>query len=270
MSDSKVAEKPKPAVKSTVKTASDKELTTTEEPVNPRVPRGWRRVWLLCVLGFMLSTGLPWSCGASPVVWTVQWFAMPGMGDKLLGIHAVLPLLALVVVASRETVPRVWPRMSVAMMSFASFVSLAIVCFSNALPARPEGAAARMMAMALPRPITKFPGILGYITRAWVTIPLAILVGWVLGSKGSVRAPLGMRLTLGLWTVALTAMWMPLGGQWGHFLALLAAGSVLFLAPFVEDASPVLDAKQQRKLLAVSALWYLPLAVLGLYLRFHR
>ena len=226
-------------------------------------------MWLLCALFFMFCTGMPWSCGASPVVWTVQWFVMPGLSDKLLGVHAVLPLLALVVVASRETVPRVWPRMAVAMISFASFVSLSVVLFSNKLPARAE-TTVQTMAMALPRPITKFHGVLGYTVRAWVTIPLALAVGWALASKGTDRAPLGTRLTLALWCCSLTALWMPLGGQWGHFIALLAAGSVLFITPFVEDEPSMLKPAQKLKLLAVSALWFIPLAVLGLYLRFNR
>jgi hypothetical protein len=157
--------------------------------------------------------------------------------------------------------------MSVAMVSIASLFSLAIVCFSNLLPARPE-TATRVMAYALPRPITKFSFVLGYTVRAWVTIPIAILAGWALSTKGADRAPLATRLTVALWCFALTALWMPLGGQWGHFIALLAAGSTVMLAPWVEDSPSVLSGKQQLKLTLLCALWSIPLAVVSLVTRF--
>jgi hypothetical protein len=237
--------------------------TTPSSAATPAIPRGTRRAWLLSALAFLASTALPWSCRGSPIQWTAHWASVPTPGDRALALHAVIPLLMLVAIASRETAPRVWPRMSVATLGFFGMASLAVVSFGDTLPARPQQSP-QAFYRDIPRVILAYEGWTRHALRALLFVPPALSAGWALAGRGTDRAPLANRLLLGFVCVGLTLAWGPARTAFGWWVSLAGALSVLLLAPFVPDEPAALEAPARRRLALASGLWFVALAALAL------
>jgi|LNFM01.1.fsa_nt_gb hypothetical protein len=241
----------------------EKSTPEPERARTPAVPTGMRRNWLLTVFAFLVSTGLPWSCKASPIQWIASWASFPDLGDRALAMHATVPLLVLVAVASRETAPRVWARMSVASIAFFSMASLAVVAFGDALPTRPQMPGMPVY-QDIPRVIRAYEGWARHVLRALLFVPPALVAGWALAKRGTDRAPLANRLMLGFLCAGLTLAWAPRRSEWGYWVGLVTSALVLALASRVDDQPQSLEPDKRNKVTAASVLWFVGLAALAL------
>jgi hypothetical protein len=257
--------------------SSSSERTATVETssaAKPAVPEGARKYFLLAAFAFLASTGLPWARRASPIQWIASWVAHSDWSDRALALHMALPLLMLVAVASRETAPRVWSRMSVASMAFFSMTSFAIVSFGNSLPPRPHEAD-MIIYQDIPRVIRAYAGWASYALRALLFAPAALVAGWALAAKSTSiapedgtssadRAPLANRILLALTAAGTTLVWAPRRGAWGYWVGLAASFALLVLAPLVEDKPAALDATKRKQASLALALWFVAFAALAL------
>lgn len=247
---------------------SDRSLAKTESAQTdgertPAIPTGTRRYWLFSVFALLVSAALPWSCKASPIQWIASWASFSDIGDRALAMHAIVPLLVLVAVASRETAPRVWARMSVASIAFFSMASMAVVAFGDTLPARPQFPGMPLY-QDIPRVIRAYEGWARHVLRALLFVPPALVSGWALAAKGTDRAPLANRLMLGFLCAGLTLAWAPRRSEWGYWVGLVASFLVLSLASRVEDEPPSLEADKRNKVTIASVLWFVAFAALAL------
>lgn len=267
-SKTKTKTQPAPNESAAPTTEASRELATTEaaQPEaerTPAIPTGTRRYWLLSVLGLLVSTALPWSCKASPIQWIASWASFSDISDRALAMHATVPLLVLVAVASRETAPRVWARMSVASIAFFSMASMSVVAFGDALPTRPQFPGMSLY-QDIPRVIRAYEGWPKHVLRALLFVPPALISGWALSAKGTDRAPLANRLMLGFLCAGLTLAWAPRRSEWGYWVGLVMSFVVLSLASRVDDQPPVLDADKRNKVTAASVVWFVAFAALAL------
>lgn len=250
---------------------SDNEASATTSPSTTKgagaqpaaIPTGVRRLFLIASFVFLASTGLPWGRRESPIQWIAGWVAYSDWSDRLLAMHLSLPLLMLVAVASRETAPRVWSRMSVASLGFFSMASLAIVSFGEALPARPQDPT-QFIYLDIPRIIRSYAGWPSYAVRALMFAPAAFVAGWGLAAKGTDRAPLANRILLALTAASTALIWAPMRGGFGYWIALAACLALLALAPLVEDEPSVLDTSLRKKISFTSVLWFVMFAAIAL------
>jgi hypothetical protein len=249
-------------------------VETSSAAAKPAVPEGARKYFLLAAFAFLASTGLPWARRASPIQWIASWVAHSDWSDRALALHMALPLLMLVAVASRETAPRVWSRMSVASMAFFSMTSFAIVSFGNSLPPRPHEAD-MIIYQDIPRVIRAYAGWASYALRALLFAPAALVAGWALAAKSTSiapedgtssadRAPLANRILLALTAAGTTLVWAPRRGAWGYWVGLAASFALLVLAPLVEDKPAALDATKRKQASLALALWFVAFAALAL------
>jgi hypothetical protein len=227
------------------------------------IPTGVRRWFLLVSLGFLLASGMPWDRRASPIQWIAGWVAYADVSDRALALHMAIPLLMLVAVASRETAPRVWPRMSVASLAFFSMTSFAIVTFGEALPPRPQGWMGPFY-QDIPRVIRSYAGWATYAVRALTFVPVALVAGWALAAKGSDRAPMANRIVLALTASSTVLLWAPRRMSFGYWIAAAMSLALLVLAPLVQDEPEVLDANARKKISVASALWFVAFAAIAL------
>lgn len=245
------------------KPAKPADKPSESAPVANGVPTGVRRLFLIASLAFLSSTGLPWGRRASPIQWIAGWVAHSDWSDRALALHMALPLLMLVAVASRETAPRPWSRVSVASMSFFALTSITIVSFGDALPPRPP-TADMLIYQDIPRVIRSYAGWPAYVLRALLFAPAALVAGWALSAKGTERAAIANRVTLALTAAGTALVWAPMRGGFGYWVGLATSLALLVLAPLVEDVPETLDAKKRRQIAGASALWFVALAALAL------
>lgn len=244
-------------------TSASSDVSAQKSELAPAIPTGVRRLFLFSALGFLLSVGLPWDRRSSPIQWIASWVAYSDWSDRALALHMAIPLLMLVAVASRETAPRVWPRMSVASLSFFAMTSFAIVTFSESLPPRPQDAMA-LIYQDIPRVIRAYAGWATHAVRALMFVPAALVGGWALASKGSDRAPIANRMLLALTAASTTLIWAPRRVSLGYWLAFAMSFALTVCAPLVKDEPEVLDEATRKKITGASLLWFVAFAAIAL------
>lgn len=264
MSGSKKKKARAPSKEETSEPSGDRAVTKGGDAAAPAaIPTGIRRWFLLCSFGFLFATGMPWDRRSSPIQWIAGWVAHSDWSDRALALHMAIPLLMLVAVASRETAPRVWPRMSVASLSFFAMASFAIVTFGDALPPRPQDGAGPFY-QDIPRVIRSYAGWATYAVRALTFAPAALVAGWALSAKGSDRAPIANRIMLALTTASTVLIWAPRRMAFGYWVAAAMSLALLVLAPLVKDEPEALDERARKKITAASVLWFVAFAAIAL------
>jgi hypothetical protein len=241
----------------------DRAASKRDDATPAAIPTGVRRWFLLSSFGFLFATGMPWDRRSSPIQWIAGWVAHSDWSDRALALHMAIPLLMLVAVASRETAPRVWPRMSVASLGFFAMASFAIVTFGDSLPPRPQDGAGPFY-QDIPRVIRSYAGWATYAVRALTFVPAALVAGWALAAKGSDRAPIANRILLALATASTVLIWAPRRMAFGYWLAAAMSLALLVLAPLVKDEPEALDERARKKITAASVLWFVAFAAIAL------
>jgi hypothetical protein len=153
--------------------------------------------------------------------------------------------------------------MSVATMSFFALAALAVPAFSESLPTRPQLPGAPLY-QDLPRIIRAYEGWARHVVRALIFVPPALVAGWALAGRGSVRAPLANRLLLGLLCAGLTLLWAPKRTDWGYWVGLSSSLALLALSARVPDEPPALEPRQRNQITLALVLWFALTATLAL------